>query len=226
MSGDVKQDAYVRQAARWLLALAALLTLIIYIKSSAPVLDAKGTSRYLSVLWISLPTILWPLWHIPHRIKVSSGRFTFPLRIVVLASLILVLIMSTVHVFQQVPSVSADEQHVEQLVSALKKMNITRIYSNYSLCNRLMYLSHEQVICGDTWSLNNDTTLAHGYDRYPAYRDMLKKSLNPAFVYTDNANQKTTLEKLLAREHVTYQIVRSDEYMIYILSKPLQTTQL
>lgn len=221
---DMKRDAYVRQAARWLLALAALLTLIFYIKGSATIIDAEQSCRYLSVLWISFPVILWPLWNIPREIKLSSDRFKFPLRIVVLASLILVLTISTVHIFREVPTESADQQHVEQLANRLKSMHVTRIYSDYALCNRLIYLSHEQIICGNTAS--RDATLGHSLDRYSAYQDMLKKSSNPAFVYINGANQKATLEDLLAHEHITYQTVHSDEYTIYILSKPLQATEL
>lgn len=225
VSGDVKRDAYVRQAARWLLALAALLTLIFFIKGSATIMDAEQSCRYLSVLWISFPVILWPLWNSPREIKLSGDLFKFPLRVVVLASLLLVITVSTVYVFfHEVPPESADQQHVEQLASKLESMHITRIYSNYALCNRLMYLSQEQIICGNTSAHNN--TLRHSLDRYTAYRDMVKKSPNPAFVYIDGAYQKYFLEISLAREHVAYQTLRSDEYTIYILSKPLQKTEL
>lgn len=184
----------IRQSTRFLLLLAAMLTLVLYIHGGASSGDTRGASRYLICLWVSLPALLWPLW----RLRWRSAR------IALFALLFLVLMHSTAMTFVEVPSVQAENARMATLTSYLEKQHITRFYSEYWTCNRLIFASQERLICGDTWDVNGK--LQYGYDRYQSYRADVEKAKNPAFVYPVGDSRIALVETALKQQGSGYEV--------------------
>ena len=57
-----QRQVTIRYTTRLMLMAGAILTILLYINSSAPALDPWISTRYLVSLPLALPAILWPLW--------------------------------------------------------------------------------------------------------------------------------------------------------------------
>jgi 4-amino-4-deoxy-L-arabinose transferase-like glycosyltransferase len=136
---------------------ATVLTVLLYVFSSAPGVDPRFTARYLSLLLIAAPALLHPLLG-PHR------RSLMVAGAVLVVSYILVLVYGTVNTFDAVSGVRAQTRDQEALVSALLQRRVTRLYSDYRTCDRLAFQSGERILCG---VLNAD--LRPGQNRVPGY---------------------------------------------------------
>ncbi|MFL5655718.1 MAG: hypothetical protein ACJ8CB_16260 [Ktedonobacteraceae bacterium] len=221
-------DTRAQHAARLLLGCAALLTIVLYVKGSATVLDAYNSARYLSILWISVPVVLWPLWRgfryiqsLPLWFNVCKISFFAAVGVGVGG----ILLLSTMYTVQKIPQAQAQDQQLTLLTTTLEHLHVTRFYSVYWTCNRVIFASQERLICGDTWVENG--TFTHGFDRYWQYQWMLKASSNPAFVYPENDNNHIqTVKNLVAQQHILYHRVDVAGYAIFILARPLQHTGL
>jgi len=204
----------IQQSARLLLLIGAVLTLILYVRGNAINIDAVGSTRYLICTWVSLPAIIWPLWAGGYYIKQKWSTKVFStLRVVSTVVISMVLVYGTISTFGQVQQAQAENTQIEKLSAYLQKAHITRFYSEYWTCNRLIFLSQEKMVCGDTWDVNN--RLVHGWDRYIAYRAMVEASNNPAFVYPLGDARNQTLEQELKAERISYMRTQVDGYAVY-----------
>ena len=210
---DDRSEA-VQQSARLLLLIAAALTIVSYIRGAAPVFDPVNESRYLTCTWLSLPAILWPLWAGAYYAKREwQAKALMTLRVTSAIFLGLFLIYQTVSVFHEVPQAQETTAQIEDLSAYLQKAGITRFYSEYWTCNRLIFLSQEKLICANTSS--GSSTLLHGYDRYKAYRAMVKAAKNPAFVYPVGDTRIQTLEQELKKGRISFSRERIAGYVVY-----------
>ncbi|HEX3642973.1 MAG TPA: hypothetical protein VHV10_16940, partial [Ktedonobacteraceae bacterium] len=214
------RDEAIRQSVRLLLLVAAVLTLVGYVRGNAVNYNTVGSSRYLMCTWLTLPAIFWPLW--------SAGAYygwyrgVFPaLRIASTLLVGMVLAYGTFGAFSDVPQAQAENSQLEQLATYLQKAGMTRFYSSYWTCDRLIFLSQEKLICGDTWA---GTKLRHGCDRYSAYPQMVMASSSPPFVYPVGDVRIQTLERELKAMGISYMHVRLGQYVIYKPSKSLLKT--
>lgn len=224
----VNRDEQVQQVTRLLLGCAAVLTIILYIKGSATIVDAYNSARYFTILCLSIPAFLWPLWLGLRYIRalplwLNACKLSF--FAVIWVAIAGILLLSTFYTVQQVQPAQGRAQQTNQLVATLEQLHITRFYTEYWTCNEVIFASQEQLICGDTWTING--TLSHGFDRYLPYQEMLKATTNPAFVYPEtDSSHLQVLEKLIAQQHIAYQRIDTDGYAIFLLSQPLQHTNL
>jgi hypothetical protein len=221
-------DTRAQQVVRLLLGCAAILTIVLYVKGSATVVDAYNSARYLSILWISAPVVLWPLWRGLCFIRSLPLWFNF-CKISFIAAVWEVvggiLLLSTIYIIQEIPQAQARDQQLIQLTATLERLHVTRFYSEYWTCNNVIFASQERLICGD--SQVEKGTFTHGFDRYVQYQWMLKASSNPAFVYPENDNYHIqTLKNLVAQQHIEYRRVDVAGYAIFVLARPLQNTHL
>jgi hypothetical protein len=208
------REAYVRSVLQLLLACGGLLSIALFVKSSSAVVPSFGGSRYLTPLWISTPAVLWPLWHrVIHIQRFSKIQYSFTLfRISTIFIIFLVLITSISYLFSEIPKAQKADQETAHLMQKLEEMHVTRFYTEYWSCARLIFASQEKLICGDTWG-----NLTHGYDRYMPYLEDMLHTTNPAFVYPARSASLKDLEQAMVKNHILY---RSTAYEGYIIIQP------
>lgn len=209
-----RHQQMVQQFAQLMLLCGAILTLFFYIKGNAGVIDPVVGWRYLICTLLSLPAVLWALWSCDQYFKTRVLRAAaFAMKWCVLLLVVFSLIEGTVQAFQQVAPTQAEEQSFHQLEQTLLQMHITRFYSEYWTCARVIFDTQERLICGNT---HNDLT--HGFDRYLPYRSVVEQDPTLNFVYPDGSPQISTLNQYLARYHITYERFEVDGFAIYKLS--------
>jgi hypothetical protein len=184
----------VRQSARLFLLLAAALTLVLYIHGGAPVYMDLGGSRYLICLWVSVPAVLWPLWRLSWH----------PARIAVFTLLFVVLAHGVVMAIDDIPNAQVENAQMQELASYLEKQHITRFYSEYWTCNRLIFYSQEKLICGNTAVDVAHNRLVHGIDRYQPYHQAILKAR--AFVYPSEDITSGVIEHYLKKDNIKYNV--------------------
>ncbi|GAA3744204.1 hypothetical protein GCM10022225_29770 [Plantactinospora mayteni] len=146
--------------AMWLvLAGAGLLSVLSYVRSPAAADSPVESARYLSVLLISLPVALWPLW----RLVRAGGRRAVPAALPI-AALAVTMLAGTVSLTGAVPEYRADRENRAAVVAALRERGLTYVHGGYWTCNWITYLSAERVTCGVV-----DDRLGRGLNRYPGY---------------------------------------------------------
>lgn len=210
-----RHQEFALHFARLLLIAGICLSLIALIQGNATNIDPTSSWRYLICTWVSLPAVLWPLWTCEQWLtRAWLPKVAPSLKFCALLLVFLVLTHSTVLIIQQdVPAAQADRQQMLTLEHTLEQQHITRFYSEYWTCNRIIFDTLEQLICGNTDDVNNHIT--HGFDRYLPYRSIVEHAPYPGFVFPTNAAQVRTLNQLLAQSHVQYQLIEVPGYVIY-----------
>jgi hypothetical protein len=203
--------AYVQTALHLLLVFAALLTIGLYIKGGATNIDAFNGARYLLIIWISTPAVLWPLWQGIVQIRRSQKlRLVLTIgRLGIILMIFLVCFVSTLKIFSGVASAQQTSQTTTLLTQKLEDLHITRFFSEYWTCYPLIFASQEKLICANT-----NPVLKHGYDRYKPYRYAVMHEKNPAFVYSKNSPHLTDLEHALQTTHTDYHLITYEGYAI------------
>ncbi|MGC4900257.1 hypothetical protein ACLQ2Y_13065 [Micromonospora echinospora] len=188
--------ARVRAAAILALVVGAALTLLAYVRSPLAATDPLGNSRYLSVLQISLPAVLWPLWlAAAHALRATAGRAARlggATAAAVLAGLTAATLAGTVAFLAGVPGVRAEEQAARRLADTVRRAGLHEVYGDYWTCNRLIFNTGETVACGVL-----DGALTPGQNRYPAYWQRVARAPRPGYVVDVGSPAERTLRRLL-----------------------------
>ncbi|MFI6759991.1 hypothetical protein ACIBF5_12725 [Micromonospora sp. NPDC050417] len=226
----------MRYVAQLALLAGAALTLAGYARSSLAASAPLASARYLSILQISLPAVLWPLWlaarqvvrkgpllsdsvvqgALPHRrgVVVRAGGVVAG---GVITALLATMVYTTVDLITEVPTIRAEERQSQQLATVLRQAGIRHVYADYWTCNRLIFNSRERVLCavlGDS--------LRPGQDRYPAYPRQVNAADRPAFVFTLHEPANLAFRNLLRDRGVTARTIEFGEYRIYQPSATLR----
>ncbi len=217
---DEERRIMMYNAARLTLLLGGGLTLLAYVFSPAPALVPLTSTRYLVGLLIMFPALLSPLWKSVRQLQValmkqSTQRSYFALmgnicRGVVLLLLYGIYFMVLVGVFQQVPATQATNQQQYKMVDDLLHAHITRFYSDYWTCNRVIFQSNEQLIC----SVLNEKLQSQD-NRYPRYQTIVEHYAQTAYVFPINSSQAITMAHQVAQSGQRYERVEMDGYVIY-----------
>jgi hypothetical protein len=154
-----------RQPGRLALVGAAGLTILLYAVSSAAGATPTESARYLSGLLISTPAVLWPLW--------TAGRWRAGAVSAVLAAALAATVALVVHA----PEYGRQADRRRDLVAALERFGVTRLYSEYWTCNLITFATGERIVCAVL-----DYDLRPGRDRYPPHRDIVSGAADPAYV--------------------------------------------
>lgn len=210
------RQEWVRNWACLMLIVGAGLTLLVFAHSSTSVFSGVLGVRYLFCILVSLPAVLWAGWKgldyikalLPQTLRWRWSAQAF--RISVVMILCLISLDATVHVFEQMQGPQAGQQRYEQLAERLESLHITRFYSEYWTCNRLIFQTREQLVCAST-----GRNLRHGLDRYLAYRAMVTAAPNPGFVYPKGSVSIADLETALQTTHTAYRRFEIVGFVIY-----------
>ncbi|MFF5171943.1 DUF423 domain-containing protein [Micromonospora sp. NPDC000089] len=161
-------------AVRLALVLGAVGTLVAYTVSSAAGLTPVESSRYLSCLGLALPALLWPLW------QAARGVAAGWLRVVAVGTLVALVgtaVVATAGAIGRVPVQRAEEQRHRALVEALRDRDVRYVYGEYWTCNRLVFVTGEQIRCAVV-----DERLRPGHDRLSAYRQAVERAADAGYV--------------------------------------------
>jgi len=104
------------------------------------------------------------------RASLFRRRLSEALRLGVLLYICVILVSGIINVFSLIPATQASNAQQDALIAKLEQIGATRIYSEYWTCNRIMFMSNEQIIC----SVIGDN-LKSGYNRYEAYYFIVKR---------------------------------------------------
>ncbi|MGI5144971.1 hypothetical protein ACQEVC_00995 [Plantactinospora sp. CA-294935] len=192
-----------RQAGRLALLAGAALSLLAYAGSGAAATTPVESARYLSVLLISTPAVLWPLWSVltrsagagPSRPATSTGpdgpgrshlaRAVPAVRLAAatpLAGLAASMVLASAALVAASPELARKAAQRRDLVAGLDRLGVQRFYTDYWTCNNVIFLSRERIVCGVL-----DADLRAGWDRHPRYPRLVAEAYRPAFVLAERS---------------------------------------
>lgn len=206
-----EQRSLVMYTARLMVLASAGLTLLAFAPSPASALVPGTSSRYLIGLLVAFPAILAPLWESLQNRRAASGidkalllRRTGFLLIGVL------LIYSTVGIFQQAASVQVLNQQRRVFIADLLRVHATHIYSDYWTCNDVIFQSGEHIICSVI-----DSDFQAGQNRYTPYSSTVQHDPQAAYVFQIGSPQAALLSQKrgILKGHYSNLII--DGYVVY-----------
>jgi len=216
---SLQRQAFICHFARLMLLGSAGLTLLQFTSGPAAAVYPEY-SRYLFGLLIATPALIAPLWGLSHDNlqEYSSASARNPLATVslvlrrgILLFIGVVLLLGTISVFYEVPTAQAVNQQQEALIRDLLRIKATHIYAtDYWSCNRLAFLSKEQIIC----AVVNDH-LQDMRTRPPRYYSIVKADPHSAIISPIGSIQANAIAKLVAGSEEHYQRFVFDGYVVY-----------
>jgi len=209
-----EKQTLVRQFARLMLLGSAALAFVLFVLSPAPAVWPFTSARYLFGLLIATPAIIWPLWNGSSTLRRFSPGLTKVLIVFKGGVLLLIgtlFLMGTLNTFSMIPATQAIDRQQEVLVNNLLDHGITRMYSDYWTCDRIIFQSGERIICGVIGG-----QLQRGYNRYGAYMQIVKADPHAAYVLLVGSSEATTFaHKGAPTPGKHYQHFTLDGYEIY-----------
>lgn len=216
----VRRASRLRYVGQLALLLGATLTLVAYARSALAATTPLTSARYLSILQVSLPAVLWPLWLLARRAgrtaSRAAARITGVLAAGVLALLVALTLAGTGQLMGGVGAIRAEERQARELADTLRRAGLTRVYGEYWTCNRLTFNARERVVCAVL-----DGDLGPGQDRYRPYARLVREAARPAFVLAAGGPAETALRRLLRDRDVAATVTEIGPYRIYQPDTPL-----
>ncbi|MFG1894687.1 ArnT family glycosyltransferase [Micromonospora zamorensis] len=200
----------------------AALTLLSYVRSPLAATSPLDNARYLSVLQLSLPAVLWPLWVAAvacWRGTVGAlGRLTGALSTAVLAALTATTVVITVLFAATDTGASrTEERGARELAAALRADGPHEVYGDYWTCNRLIFNTDETVVCGVL-----DGDLSPGQNRYQPYWRQVGRAERPGYVVEVDSPMDRRLRRLLADRADTALVREVGGYRVYHPDTPVR----
>lgn len=206
--------ARVRAVAILALVVGAVLTLLGYVRSALSATDPLGNARYLSVLQLSLPVVLWPLWLAArYAWRGAAGklaRLGGALATLVLVALAAGTLAGTVAFVADAPALRAEERRARELADAVRRAGLHEVYSDYWTCNRLIFNTGERVVCAVL-----DGNLTPGQNRYPAYWKRVGRAPRPGYVVPVGSSAERGLRRLLGDRADAAVVAEAGGYRVY-----------
>lgn len=212
----------VRPVVQLALVAGAALTLLSYVRSPLAATSPLDNARYLSVLQLSLPAVLWPLWVAAVACWRGTvgvlGRLTGALATAVLAGLTATMLVITVlFVTTDVRASRTEERQARELAAALRANGPHEVYGDYWTCNRLVFNTDETVVCGVL-----DDDLSPGQNRYLPYWRQVGRAERPGYVVEIDSPMERRLRRLLADEPDAAPVRELDGYRVYHPDTPVR----
>jgi hypothetical protein len=130
--------------------------------------------------------------------------------VVALLFIAAVFLGGTISIFFELPTVQTTDQGQQKLIHDLLRINVTHFYTDFWSCNRLAFLSKEQLICAvldeHMQVFNRDT---------PGYNTIVTSDPLSAYVFPVGVVQLTTFSKQVTLNPGRYRRFAFDGYVIF-----------
>ncbi|MCX4385608.1 hypothetical protein OG777_01520 [Micromonospora peucetia] len=204
------------------LVVGAALTMLSYVRSPLAATSPLDNARYLSVLQLSLPAVLWPLWVAAVACWRGTvgvlGRLAGALATAVLAALAATLLVVTVLFATTGAEASrVEEQQARELADTLRAGGPREVYGDYWTCNRLIFNTAEEVVCGVL-----DGDLTPGQNRYRAYWRQVGRADRPGYVLEAGSAAERRLRRLLGDRADAALVTEVGGYRVYHPQTPVR----
>jgi hypothetical protein len=186
-SGDTVSSA--RVWGRLAMLAAAGLTVVAFATSPTPGVAPANNVRYIIGVLIATPAVIAPLWSLRSVVPRVGGL----LRSAVLLLVAITLTLGTAQAYRDA-SRGPNEAPRRQLIDALRREGITHIYSGYFECNRLTFISREQIMCAVLFR-GPASALHPGLDRYLPYRTAVQADPRATYVFRSRDSRNTVLAR-------------------------------
>jgi hypothetical protein len=202
----------VRQAARFMALLSALVTWFFYTLFPQAELSPSSSSRYLIGLFIVLPLILASLWEktalssLPNWRHILKPFASFAVLLLVAA----LFLLGTLDLLQQFPAAQAKNAQQMAFLSDLHRINAHDVYTDYWTCNRLAFQSLEEIRCSVL-----QEQLDPGLNRYEPYVEQVAQDPLALYVFPLNSAQDENFAQLNVQHKMHYLRQVKDGYAIY-----------
>ncbi|MCX4473401.1 hypothetical protein OOK41_24365 [Micromonospora sp. NBC_01655] len=201
-------------AAQLALVAGAALTLATYVRSPLAATDPLNNARYLSVLQLSLPVVLWPLWlaavGVWRGTAGAAGRLAGASATAALAGLTATAVVATGLFVAGVGPVRAEERRARELADTVRRAGLRAVYGEYWTCNRLVFNTAEAVLCGVL-----DEELTPGQNRYGPYWRQVGQADRPGYVLAADGPADRRLRELLGARAAPALIAEVGGYRVY-----------
>ena len=210
---SAERDVIVRAVARFCLLASAGLAVAAYAVSSAPLGAPQSHARYLVGLLMVTPALLWPLWVgarattrvVPTRSQNSSkgwgsGVAWSWMKLIYGGILLLIggaFLLGTIGTFAELPETEAANRQQDALITDLLRLGATHIYTDYWTCDRIAFLSREEIICGVV-----DNNLQPSHNRDTRYYAIVRADARSAYVFPPNSSQLPAVEQKVGAQVV------------------------
>ncbi|MFI6071877.1 glycosyltransferase family 39 protein [Actinoplanes sp. NPDC051343] len=188
-SADRRPRLYGRLA----MLISAALTTAAFAASPAPGVAPANNVRYLVGILVATPALIAPL----RALFSNAPRLARAVRAGSLGVVVLSLTMGTVQAFRDATH-GQNEATNRQLIHALQRHGISRIYAGYLDCGRLTFISREQIVCAVLFQGPGDS-LRPGFDRYLPYRATVEADPTAAYVFRSGDPRNGTLARSTCR---------------------------
>ncbi|MFI0796338.1 hypothetical protein ACH4OY_27180 [Micromonospora rubida] len=190
------------------------LTLAAYVRSPLAATDPLGNARYLSVLQLSLPVALWPLWLAAGGVWRGTagavGRLAGASATAALAGLAATALVATGLFVAGADGLRTEERRARELADTVRRAGLRAVYAEYWTCNRLVFNTAEAVACGVL-----DGDLAPGQNRYRPYWQQVGRADRPGYVLAAGGPADRRLRQLLGAGADSALLAEAGGYRVY-----------
>ncbi|GCE08793.1 hypothetical protein KDAU_61220 [Dictyobacter aurantiacus] len=112
-----------------------------------------------------------------------------------------------------IPQAQFVYQRQQSDIQNLEKLHLKYIYSDYWICNNLIFMSNENIICAVV-----NSQLKEGFNRYPAYLTEVQQAPRTAYVFALNSDpDKYLINQIrLKQSPLTYRIMNIPGYHVFV----------
>jgi hypothetical protein len=201
------------ELARLALLLSVAMSFVLFAISPTAAFDPSLNARYLICLLIGTPAILYPLWRGASRAWGKQSSVFLAVSAVQWAALLCIALLfcqGTIKTLQDIPDAHASDQQQYDLVRNLERVGIRHIYSDFWNCDRIIFMSSEQIAC----SVVNEQLQPTGDRSYINTTRVQSDSL-ASYVFLVDAPQAKTAAVRFIKSQKPYHSYMFDGYMVF-----------
>ncbi len=117
-----------------------------------------------------------------------------------------------VYQYLGVPQTRSFDREEQALIQNLLRLGVTRIYSDYWTCDRLVFRSREQIICSAARFLNQK--LRTGQNRYEPYCEIVKNDPLAAYVFPVGSPEAAYMQRRFLSARDQYERYSFNGYLV------------
>ncbi len=201
-----QRQEIIRSCAQMAVLLAVGISFVLFAISLAATNSPYLNSRYLFCLLIGTPAIIYPLW----RGSFRAGMVITGFQQAILLLITIMFLVGTVRVFLDIPNAQAWNRQQYDLVHNLLRIGARHIYSDLLSCDRIIFLSTENIVCDTV-----DDQLRSTGDRYTPNGRIVLSDPQSNYVFPINSPQERTSALRFAHSSRHYQRFIFDGYVVY-----------